>query len=461
MLHSFKKLWTLNRDERSKLFWMIAVFALVIAAYTICKEMKDLIFVEIVGEDYVPKAKLVSLVVLIPAILFYSFLVNRLRRYQLLCFYAILYGILGLIFTYLLGHPTIGIPNTDQSPWRLFGWIFYIFIEGYSPFIVSVMWAFTNSIFSPKEAKDSYGLLVAGTKIGGILSAAFGWFLLKPIIPWSGLVKQQLLVLLPSLIILLVPIGIMLFIKNVSGHLLHGYEAAYDYQKEMAKKQERPGLFAGIKVLIQEPYVLGIFSIIFFYEVLNAVLSFLRIIYAKGAAVGVEDFGSKLFAMALGYHFIGFLIALFGTNALLRWLGERRCLILIPVVLGMLLFGFLAIGTYGALAFVFVAFRAINYGFFYPVRESLYIPTIKAVKFQSKAWIDAFGTKFAKATGSQFNILANLVRAGFGQGLFQLFHWVFFVVVLGCWTVVAVLLGKRYVTAIENNEVIGAEPLKD
>ena len=457
MMHSFRKLWALNKEERSKLFWMTSIFALVITAYTVCKEMKDLVFVQIVGESYVPYAKIVSLIVLIPAVLFYSYLVNRLRRYQLLCFYSVLYGVLGLMFAYLLGHPVIGVVNTETSPWRLFGWIFYVFIEGYSPFVVSLTWAFANSIFSPKEAKETYGLLVAGSKLGGVFSAAFGWLFLKNWIPWSSLAKQQVLLFFPSLLILFVPFLIALFMKNTSGNLLHGYEAAYEYQKETAKKKkDRPGIFAGIKLLVQQPYVLGIFSIIFFYEVLNAVLSLLRIIYAKGAAVGADDFGSKLFAMALGYHLLGSIIAFFGTNALLRWLGERRCLILIPVVIGALLFSFLAIGTYGALAVVFVIIRGINYGFFYPVRESLYIPTIKEVKFQSKAWIDAFGTKFAKSAGSGFNIGAKVVRGAFGEGFFQLFHWVFFAIILGCWTAVAVLLGKRYMKAIKNNEVIGA-----
>jgi len=456
-IRTVKRLWSLEKTERDKLFWVTVIFALVITAYTVCKEMKDIVFVAIVGEGYVPYAKLISIVVLIPAILFYSYLVNRLRRYQLLYFYTILYGVLGLIFAYLIGHPVIGMPNTDTDPWRLFGWIFYIFIEGYSPFIVSVAWAFTNSIFSPKEAKDGYGLMVAGTKIGGITSAAFGWLLLKPFIQWSSLTKQQVLVVFPSLVILLVPLVIFLLMRKVSGRFMHGYKAAYEYQKETAKKKKRPGIFAGLRLIISQPYVLGIFSIIFFYEVVNAVLSYLRIIYAKGASVGIDQFGSKLFAIALGYHLLGFFIAFFGTNALLRWLGERRCLLLIPLVIGLLLFGFLAIGTFEALAFVFIVMRAINYGFFYPVRESLYIPTIKTVKFQSKAWIDAFGTKFAKGTGSQFNIIARTVHSSFGTGAFQLLHWFFFAFIIGCWTVVAILLGKRYVTAIENDEVIGSQ----
>ena len=135
-------------------------------------------------------------------------------------------------------------------------------------------------------------------------------------------------------------------------------------------------------------------------------------------------------------------------------------MVLIPIVIAILLFGFLAFGTFGVLAFVFIAMRGINYGFFYPVRESLYIPTVKAVKFQSKAWIDAFGTKFAKSVGAEFNIVAVMVRNSFSQGMFQLFHWGFFTIILGCWIFVAILLGKRYVWAIEHDEVIGAQPVE-
>jgi len=459
-MHMFGRLWSLKKSERDKLFWMTAIFSLVITSYTICKEMKDIVFVATVGAGYVPLAKTISLFLLIPAILFYSYLVNRLRRYQLLCFYAIVYGVLGLVFAYFIAHPVIGLPNTDSDPWRLFGWIFYVFIEGYSPFVVSVTWAFTNSIFSPNEAKDSYGLLVAGSKIGGICSAAFGWFLLKPFVPWSSLAKQQLLLIIPSLVILVVPVVIFFLMRRVSGQFLHGYQAAYDYQKKAGNKKERPGIFAGLKLLVSQPYVLGIFSIIFFYEVVNAVLSFLRIVYARSAAVGLDQFGSKLFAITFGYHLLGFFIALFGTSALLRWLGERRCLLLIPIIIGLALFGFLAVGTFEALAVVFIIIRGINYGFFYPVRESLYIPTIKTVKFQSKAWIDAFGTKFAKGTGSQFNIVAQAVQKCLGSGAFYALHWLFFAVIIGCWTVVAILLGKRYAQAIESNEVIGAKKVK-
>ena len=453
---SLRQLWAIERCERTKLFLVSTIFALVITSYTICKEMKDIVFVEIVGADYVPRAKLLAIFVLIPAILFYSFLVNKLRRHQILCFYAVLYGILGLLFAYLLGHPVIGIANTDTSPSRIFGWIFYIFIEGASPFLIGVVWAFINSIHSPKEAKDYYAFLVTFSRIGGLLGAGLGWYILSSHVIAPLVIKQQLLLFVPSVVLLLVPLAVWLLRKKVAGWRLHGYEAVYEYQKDAEKNQEQPGLFSGLLLLIRNPYVFGIFSIIFFYEMVNTVLSLLRITYSLGD--GFEQFSSRLFALTFGYHAVAFFIALFGTQALLRLLGERRCLILVPISIGVLLFAFLGIGTFGAFTFAFIAMRAINYAFFYPVRESLYIPTIKAIKFQSKAWIDAFGTKFSKGGGSLFNMLARYVLRSGGMAASQALHVGFFAIIIGAWIFVAHLMGKRYAKAIAKNEVIGALP---
>ncbi len=97
--------------------------------------------------------------------------------------------------------------------------------------------------------------------------------------------------------------------------------------------------------------------------------------------------------------------------------------------------------------------RAINYGFSYPVRESLYIPTVKEIKFKSKSWIDAFGSKFAKTTGSTFNVFAEYL----GEALIFTAYGIFFAGIIGVWVVAAILLGKRFEKAVAKNEVIGAE----
>ncbi len=467
----FRGLFGVDRQERLKLLLLAAAFFLVIASYTIVRELKDSIFIALVGRDFLPDAKIYSMFVLVPAIIFYAFLVDRMRRYKLLYFYSFFYGIAGLIFAYLLGDPITGLANAQAGTHRLMGWLFYFFIEGYAPFVVSLFWAFANSVNSPDSAKRSYGFLVSGSKLGGAFSAALAWYFLSTSLPQivnlSDTVKHQILIVFSSVLLLLVPIIIYLLIKLVPGRYLHGYEAAYQVEKERAvgEDEEKPGLLRGLFLLLKYPYVMGIFGIIFFYEVSNVILGYQRLILASDSVLGcgISALSCKLFEQIFWVHTVGFAISFFGTTYLLNKLGERWMLLLIPVLSGVLMFTFIFAGvllpqySWAVTTIVFVGLRAINYGATYPVRESLYIPTIKDVKFKSKSWIDAFGTKIAKGAGSGVNILMKSVMANFGYLIFIWSLVTIFGLIVGLWIVIAQLLGKRYDQLIKHNEVVGAE----
>jgi len=450
------------RYERIKLALLSLTYFLVICAYTLVKELKDSIFINVVGKEYIPWAKMISMVVLIPAVLFNSFLVDKLRRYQLLYFYSLAYGIFGFIFTYFIAHPTIGIINTDSSPYRIFGWLFYFLFEGYSPFMVSVFWAFVNSVSNPKAAKNDYGLLIAASKVGGIVSAGIAWALFS----WKtasyfcvlgDVASHQILLGLASTVILIIPIIIYILMSKVPGRYLHGYEAVYQFEKEQKKKIEkkkegRPGLLSGLKMLLDHPYVFGIFGMVFFYEVVNTVLGYLRLGIAQSMNSNISGVSCFLYKQVFFMHFFGLAISLIGTRFLLEKLGEKLCLILVPVSTGLLLLYFMIAHTPTSLILVFIALRSINYAFALPVRESLYIPTVKDMKFKSKSWIDAFGSKLAKGMGSVFNVFASMA----GATLFFPIHAFFFAGLVAIWGGVAFLLGNRFEWAVRNDEVIGA-----
>lgn len=456
----FEFLFKVDKSERIKLLFLTASFFFVVGSYTIIRELKDAVFLSVVGEDYLPWAKIASMLILIPAILFYSFLVDKLRRYQLLIFYNFLYGSVGLIFVYFLGNSSIGIANTDTSPYRIFGWLFYFFVEGYSPFVVSVFWAFANSITSPEAAKKNYALMVSGSKVGGMLAAAFSWYLFSCSVNssfhMSAVAKHQVLLTISSLFLLFVPVLILLLMKKVPGKYLHGYEAVYQIEKEKEREQEQEPmhLFSGIGYILKRPYVLGIFSMIFFYELLNVVLGYQRLLLAKSSTTDISGLSCVLFQQFFMIHLFGFIFSLLGTNTLLRKFGERKCLMLLPAIAGGLLLLFMLNTNLNIVVIVFIGLRTLNYSLNYPLRESLYIPTIKEIKFKSKSWIDAFGTKFAKGFGSGFNIIAKGVLGSFGLSMFMLMQSAFFGVIIFLWFISSYLLGKRYQRAITHNEVI-------
>jgi AAA family ATP:ADP antiporter len=453
-------LFEIEPQERMKLFFLSLLYFLVVGAYTITRDLKSSIFLGTVGKDYIPWVKVISMLMLVPAIFLYSRLVDRVRRYQLLIIYSVLFGVANLIFAYYIGHPQIGILNTSAHPSRLFGWFFYFFVEGYSPFVVGVFWALANSVNSPAEAKRNYGYMVAGSKFGGMVSAALAWYIFnlssQLVHPYlTHVVAHQVILVVSTLFLALVPLVAVLFMKTVPGHLLHGYEAAYQQEKQQDKSASpaKPSMFAGLEMFVKYPYVLGIFGMVFFYETVSTVLGYLRLGAAEAGAESISDVSKVLFEIAFKAHFVGFVISLVGTQALMSRLGTRVCLMLIPFSMGGILFYLIFETSPQGLRNAFVIFTALNYAFLAPVRESLYLPTVKEIKFKSKSWIDAFGSKFAKTAGSMFNVFAAKTGAGFMLPVYSFF----FAGVVFLWFGVAFLLGRRFEKAVVNNEVIGAE----
>lgn len=450
-----------DRYERIKFILLTICFAFVIGSYTIAKELKDSVFVNIVGGGYLARAKLAVIFLLIPAALGYSRLVDTFRRYQLLAFYSLFYGVVLAVFTVLLGHPTIGLSNTDASPYRIFGWLYYFILEGYSPFVVGVFWAFANSVSSPKEARNYYPLMVTGSKIGGISTALFAWYLLSHLSVLSrfssgnlDVLSHQILMGIVSILLLCVPVILMILMKVIPGQYLHGYEAVYQLEKQMSKEHKsETGMFSGIKMLVESPYIFGIFALVFFYETLNVVLNFQRIFLLKSAASSMADFTASMFWQRFLMHFWGMLLSFLGVQFLLRRFGVRMCLLIVPLLMSGLLIFFILTYSAESISYVFIGLGIINYSFSAPLREALYIPTVKDMKFKAKAWIDTFGTKFSKCSGSLFS----WISGGAAGGAVLSVYAIFFAGLMSLWFLAAWLLGRRYARAIHNNEIIGKE----
>jgi AAA family ATP:ADP antiporter len=453
----FKFLLDIDQEDFLKVILLTVSFFLVIGAYTVARELKDAVFTTIIGQDrkYLAYAKILSMLVLVPTLFFHSRLVDILRRHYLLYIYATAYALIGLLFAFLLGSPTIGLANTP-SPDRLLGWLFYFFIEGYSPLIVSVFWAFANSITRPEDASSNYTFMIAGSKIGGMLTAGSaclflqtGWF--------NDVVNHQILLAVSSIILLFVPLIIYRLVTKVPKKNLHGYEVAYKIEKERAVQQKEASSFAsmlsGLLMLFKYPYVMGIFGMSFFFELVNQAVKVESIVFGKEASTTISGLTQFLLWQALLVHIVGFFVVVFGTRALIQALGERRSLMLIPTLTGLSIVGFIVRKTYVNAVIAFVVTRSVNYAFAVPLRESLYIPTVKEIQFKTKSWIDGIGNKFAKMCASSFN----MYTSGLAAQVLLAVQGSFFSVTLVTWFITAYLLGRRFEKAVARNEVIGSQ----
>jgi len=283
---------------------------------------------------------------------------------------------------------------------------------------------------------------------------------------YGDVVNHQFLLVAASFIILSVPLVIQFMMRVVPGYLLHGYEAVYRAEKRRARdvsSDDKPsksvGLFSGLTTILRYPYVTGIFAFTVFYDIVGTVISYQRLSITQSISSSTSEVTGFLFQQAVGSQMISVVVALLGTHTLLRLFGERFCLLLVPILTGVMLFAFVFNGMFGFVSqttvvlIVYMGLRSMKYAFSTPLRETLYIPTVKEVKFKAKSWIDTFGSKFAKAGGSAFN----MATIGVGRTMLAVINTGFFGLIVSLWIGVAYYLGKRFEQTIARNEVIGGD----
>lgn len=443
-----------DKYDKVKTISMGACFFIIIASYTIIREIKDSIFCLIVGQSFLPDAKNISSLIMIPLVLFYSWLSSKIRKEYLLIFYSLVYGIGGLVISYYMKDPIIGFYNNCPSFYRSFGWISYLFLEGFSPFLVSVLWAYFNSIVQPEELKNKYVYMILSTKIGGIISSGIAWMLMAKHFS-LGIGKDEvsvyyIIMAIASSILLFIPIILIYMLYKVPNKFLKGYSDKNSENIEYRDKSiEEDG--SGFKLLFKYPYILGIFGMLFFWEAINVVFNYMRLSIGLKESESISEFGAFLYKNAFLTHLVGFFVAAIGTSSLINIFGQRISLVLVPLFTGGAILVCLYFPSTSIVIFTYIFIRAINYSFAYPLRESLYIPTTDSIKFKAKSWIDSFGSKFSKTFGSLYNKSIQFIPVAI-VGSFQ---FGFFLIIIFSWTFLANYMGKSWEKSIKEKKIIG------
>ena len=393
-------------NEKSRLFWLAATLFFIIGGYWLLRSIKDPIISTISGVEAIPKAKMLSVVVVTFGVAIYNELYDRYEPHQLFYliggFYTLLFSVIGL----MLMHPTYGIANTDANPARLLGWVSYCAIESFGSIGVTNFWAFANSVYDLERAKKAYGLLIACAQVGSVAGPT--------------LVTQAATIGIPGLYFCgaacmgLMVVMVFLYVQRF-GTEKQAAEAAEvaavaaGAGSSKPKKKEKAGMLEGLFIVGRYSYVQGITAVSCIFMVEVTILDYAMKVLAKakfeadhpGDPVGsVEAFAEFMGFFGQATNTLSFCLSLLGTSFVIRSLGLRITLLLFPTLL-------LAAGAvvymHPSLELVFVVMlvlKALSYALNNPCKELLYQPTSKAVKFKAKSWIDIFGQRGAKALGS-------------------------------------------------------------
>lgn len=445
--------FSFNKSDRTKLILFALSFFFIVGSYSILRSLKTSIFLGFVGIEYQPYTRFLTMILIVPCLLAYAKLVDNVRRHQIV--YAVfgVYAVLGIIFAACFAHPTIGVNNTVTSPYRLLGWAFEIYMDLYSALIITTFWAFVNSTCSTEFANKSYGIIVAASRFGGMGSTltAFAFFHTSTL---GSSISIPLIAMIGSCLLLGVIFSVRYIMKHVPAEDLKSYEQLHQATAPSHKPKKKTGLLSGLKIMLQEPYTLGIFGLVYGMEVIQILLEYQwQVVLSLHTNNHIGNMSSLMFLYTASFQALGFIFAFFGVSQLLKKIGIRSCLFITPIATIFLSLAVMLVPSIVVIFLVLAILRALNYGFNQPVREILFIPTTKDIQFKSKSWIESFGKTFSKASGaglSLFSISQGPLYCLKANSLFSIGFSVMYIFV-------SFFVGKRYVQTIKDNKIIGSD----
>ncbi len=303
---------------------------------------------------------------------------------------------------------------------------FFIWVSVFNLFVVSVFWSFMADIFSNAQARRLFGLIAAGGTAGAVLGPLVTTALAVPLGPARLLLISALLLAWAAWCVQ----RLGAWQDSVGGD---------QPDAERAARQQPMGgsLFAGIRLVLRSPYLLGICLLMLLFTTLATFLYFQQAQIIRDSFSDPAQRTAVFAAIDLAVNSLTILIQVFLTARLVAWLGLSGTLALLPILLGA---GFFVLGVapvLGVLLVVQVVRRAGNYAVMRPAREMLYVVLGREEKYKAKNVIDTLVYRGGDLVSAW--AYAGLRGLGLNLGEIALLA----VPLAGLWGWVAWALGKR------------------
>ncbi|MGB8467584.1 MAG: Npt1/Npt2 family nucleotide transporter [Candidatus Babeliales bacterium] len=441
-----------STDEVKKFSLLGSLFLLIIGTYWALRPIKDSIFGAIVGMSYQPMAKWLSLLLIVPLVIAYGKLIDKFQRQYVFYILTIVYATLALVFAWYFSDPVVGLANKVADPSRVIGWLWYIYVESFGSLIVALFWAFTTDITTEESASRGFPLISLFGQTGNILGP-----LVLNAQRW-GFSHSGPIVAVVGIMTLLMGVLMWVFMQVVPKSQLKGYQAAGEATHGNHEKESEPGFLEGLKLLVSQPYLLGIFLIITIYEVIVTVFDYHLKTMSKAVYPNEVDHAAYLTNYAIATGIVATICLLLGINNIQRKLGATASLIMMPILVAVAIVTLKFSPALGVVFWIMVFAKAVNYALNQPTLKQLYIPTTKETKYKSQAWIEMFGSRGAKGAGSIINNFQKAFIKNYGaqngMALFITMSSIISMSLVVGWLFVVLYVAKTYNKAIKHKEVV-------
>lgn len=412
---------TVKPGELKALLISCLFFCLILCAYYIIRPIRSEMVIAN-GVDNIQWLMLMTLGVLIAITPLFGWVTTRFRTRQFLSYSTLFFASHLIVFFFLFNVEERSITTTRA---------FFIWVNAFNMFIVSLFWSFMNDIYSRRQSKRLFAFIAAGGTTGAIVGPIITTSLVK-LVDLAPLLLISASILATSVMC----ISWLARWENIEYETeLVDIESSSNIDRKEALKG---GIFDAFILIAKSPYLIGICIFIALYAMS---ITFVEIQQAKIVEQTFDDptARTRLFSsIDFAVNVIALIFQLFLTSRLIQSFGYRFTLMLVP--LGITI-GFGLIATMPVLA-IMVAIdvfrRSGDYAIMKPAREMLFTVLSREEKYKAKNFIDTAILRGGNAVSAlaYYGVRTSGVTAGGIAGIS---------VILGIsWCAIAFWLGGQY-----------------
>ena len=284
----------------------------------------------------------------------------------------------GVYFFFALTFITFYIIYTAR-PSAINSWLgygYYMWVSVFALFHLSVFWSFMSQVYTNDQAVRLFAMIGTGISAGAIAGGVISGFFAKAL-------GESVLVLIAASL-LLVAIPLILYLNTEIGRTHDSSDTEHQVSNRTADGRFYDGFFK----LVTTPQLLGIAIFILLLTGINAFAYFVMYDLLKELTPIREERAQILALRDLAINVATFVIGIFLTSRLVKRLGMKVALPLVPVAVAGLLLVVAGIpAVFSVIAFEFVR-KVGNYSITRPSREMLFTKVDSAARFQTKPVID-------------------------------------------------------------------------
>jgi len=399
-LHSHSSLpvfKTLGEQPKSALERLLSIFAdvragegigtlllavnvfLLLAGYSLMKPARDGLILTEGGAELASYSAAAQAVLLMGVVPLYGWLGSKVGRVRLITIMMTFFA--ATLFAFYVGGQ-LGLRE---------GFAFYIWLGLINVFIVSQFWAFANDIYTEGQGRRLFPFIGVGQSLGAWVGAVA----VTPLVQGLNYTPYTLMML--GACTLLVALSITLAVNH--------RETARAEPAEAAAAEAPLGKEGGFELVLRDKYLLWIAVLTILLNVVNTTGGYVLNKLIVGEAV--RRFGSDEAAVSASRQFItafsgsigatvnlvGFLLQLFVTSRVIRFLGVRGALFILPS-LALINYSIIAVAPILAVVRIGkILENSTDYSIQNTLRQALFLPTSREAKYKAKAAIDTFFTR--------------------------------------------------------------------